>query len=76
MGLGIGSFASNIFIPMVNLSTNPDEKIILPFKAVSYMSGYINLTIFMIVMLSISLLVLINIVKKLDLNQALKLGDD
>lgn len=76
MGLAIGGFASNIFIPMLNLSTNPNEKIILPFKAVSYISGYINLTVFMIIMLSISLLVLINIVKKLDLNQALKLGDD
>ena len=76
MGLAIGGFASNIFIPMLNLSTNPNEKIILPFKAVSYISGYINLAIFMIIMLSISLLVLINIVKKLDLNQALKLGDD
>ncbi len=76
MGALIGGFISNVFVPMLNLSTDPSQKVILPFKPVSFAGGYIKLGVFLFIILFISLLILINIVKKININQALKLGED
>ncbi len=75
MGIIIGSISSNIFIPMLNLSTNPKEKL-LPFKPVSFFGSYVKLTLFMVIVLCISIFILTRIVKKIKIDQALKLGED
>lgn len=74
-GILVGLYASNIFVPLVNLSSNPKEKI-LPFRTVSFIGNYINLGLFMVIILTCCILILIRIVKKIKIDQALKLGED
>lgn len=75
LGVFIGALSSNLFMPMLNLSANSKEKI-LPFKAISQISSYFKLTGFMIFILIISIFILAKIVKKIKIDQALKLGED
>ncbi|WP_032123355.1 ABC transporter permease [Clostridium amazonitimonense] len=75
LGVFIGGLASSLYLPMINLSSNPKEKL-LPFRPVSHISNYINLTLFMFMVLFIVMLLLAKIVKQIKIDQALKLGED
>jgi len=76
MGLLIGSFCSNIFIPMLNLTGITNRDVILPFKVVSFTTSYIKLSISLVIISLLTIFILIKEIKKIDLNQALKLGTD
>ncbi|WP_055669920.1 ABC transporter permease [Desnuesiella massiliensis] len=74
-GIIVGLLSSNVFVPLVNLSSASKEKV-LPFRPISFIGNYISLGLFIIVVLTCCLFILIRIVKKIKIDQALKLGED
>ncbi len=75
IGILIGSLISNLYIPMLNLASNPSEKL-LPFRTISYVLDYIKLGLFMFIIVFIVMILLSRIIKKIKIDQALKLGED
>lgn len=75
IGLGTGLAAGRIFVPLLKLSFDPG-KIVPPFEVVADHSDIIRLAIVTAVMLAAALLILVWLLKRMNIHQAVKLGED
>lgn len=74
-GILIGNIASRVFVPMLQTVYSIEEKV-LPFKMVTVFGDYLRLYIITGLMLVSALFILWRIVSRININQALKLGED
>jgi putative ABC transport system permease protein len=74
-GIAIGGLASKIFIPMYQLVNGAEEQV-PPFKVVAYASDYIRLYIIVALMILVCFTILWRIISRINIGQALKLGED
>ena len=74
-GILIGGLASKIFVPMLQVVYSSEEQV-PPFKVIAYLSDYTRLFVIFTLMLIICFVVLSRFVKKINIGQALKLGED
>ncbi len=75
LGVGVGEIASTLFVPLLQI-TGSAEKYVPPFKVTEYMGDYMRLFGALLLMLTAGLLVLRYIIARININQALKLGED
>lgn len=71
----IGGIASDIFVPLFQVLYNVTEQV-PPFKVISQRSDYFKLYTIVIVMLLVGFLVIARLIKQININKALKLGED
>ena len=71
----IGGVASDIFVPLFQVLYNVTDQV-PPFRVVSQRSDYIKLYIIVLVMLVVGFIVIARLIKKININKALKLGED
>lgn len=74
-GIFIGNMTSGIFVPMLQTIYSIEEKV-LPFKMVTVFGDYLRLYVITGLMLISALVILWRIVSRININQALKLGED
>lgn len=74
-GIGIGTLASYYFIPLYSVNQSAIEQII-PFRIVSQMSDYMRLYVILAFILVSGFAVLARLISTIQINQALKLGED
>jgi putative ABC transport system permease protein len=75
MGIIAGGLTSDLFISLVQMVYSPSEQVI-PFKVVAFSEDYLKLYSIIIMMLLIGVIVLGKLVSKININQALRLGED
>ena len=71
----IGGIASDIFVPLFQVLYNVTEQV-PPFKVVSQRSDYFKLYTIVLVMLLVGFFVIARLIKQININKALKLGED
>ena len=71
----IGGIASDIFVPLFQVLYNVTDQV-PPFRVVSQRSDYIKLYIIVLVMLLVGFIVIARLIKQININKALKLGED
>ncbi len=71
----IGGIASDIFVPLFQVLYNVTDQV-PPFKVVSQRSDYYKLYAIVAVMLLVGFLVIARLIKQININKALKLGED
>ncbi|MCX8129270.1 MAG: ABC transporter permease [Clostridia bacterium] len=74
-GVFIGSLSSKIFVPLLQLVYGSEEQV-PPFRIISYMSDYVRMYIIVGIMLVTCFIILWRIIAKINIGQALKLGED
>jgi putative ABC transport system permease protein len=74
-GTLIGQLNCFIFVPMLQTTMKKSE-MVLPFKIVAMASDYIKLYSIIFIVLIISFIILAKFVKRMKINQAIKLGED
>lgn len=75
VGIITGNATSNIFIPFLKYMGNTQSQY-LPFRPTAYTSDYINLAVILGSMLIVVFIILARFLSKLNINQAIKLGED
>lgn len=75
MGFVIGGTASDLFVPMFRTMYNAADQV-PPFRVQGYPGDYIKLYVIIAVMLIGGFLVLGGIIRRININKALKLGED
>lgn len=75
VGFGLGTFASKIFIPLLEIFYSSAEQVPV-FKIVAYPSDYFKVLIITLIMVISGLIVLARMVKGIKINQVIKLGED
>ncbi len=71
----IGGIASDLFVPLFQVLYNVTDQV-PPFVVVSQRSDYIKLYIIVGIMLVVGFLVIARLIKSININKALKLGED
>lgn len=71
----IGGIASDLFVPLFQVLYNVTEQV-PPFVVVSQRSDYIKLYCIVAIMLLVGFGIIAGLVKKININKALKLGED
>ncbi len=71
----IGGIASDIFVPLFQVLYNVTDQV-PPFRVVSQRSDYIKLYAIVLVMLIVGFIVIARLIKQININKALKLGED
>lgn len=71
----IGGIASDIFVPLFQVLYNVTEQV-PPFRVVAQRSDYYKLYTIVAVMLLVGFLVIARLIKQININKALKLGED
>jgi putative ABC transport system permease protein len=74
-GMVIGSAASRIFVPLMQLVYSNEEQV-PPFKVIVSMNDYERLFVIVLIMLFICFAVLRRFIAKINIGQAIKLGED
>ncbi len=75
MAFIIGGIASDLFVPLFRSMYNPIDQV-PPFRVAALQSDYIKIYVIIVLMLGGGFAILGNLIKKLDINKALKLGED
>ncbi len=75
MSFIIGGITSDLFVPLFRSMYSPIEQI-PPFRVAALQSDYIKIYVIIVLMLGGGFAILGNLIKKLDINKALKLGED
>lgn len=75
LGMIIGGVTSLIYVPLFKLSLNI-EQMMPPFAAVSDASDEMKIYIFTAIMLIVGSAILIGFLRKIKIDQAIKLGED
>ncbi len=75
MAFIIGGIASDLFVPLFRSMYNPIDQV-PPFRVAALQSDYIKIYVIIVIMLGGGFAILGNLIKKLDINKALKLGED
>ena len=71
----IGGIASDIFVPLFQVLYNVTEQV-PPFRVVAQRSDYYKLYAIVAIMLLVGFIVIARLIKKININKALKLGED
>ncbi len=71
----IGGIASDLFVPLFQVLYNVTDQV-PPFVVVSQRSDYIKLYCIVLVMLMVGFIVIARLIKAININKALKLGED
>ncbi|MBQ8623992.1 MAG: FtsX-like permease family protein [Oscillospiraceae bacterium] len=71
----IGGIASDLFVPLFQVLYNVTDQV-PPFVVVSERGDYIKLYIIVLVMLLVGFAVIAHLIKQININKALKLGED
>lgn len=71
----IGGIASDIFVPLFQVLYNVTDQV-PPFKVISQRSDYFKLYAIVLIMLFVGFLVIARLIKQININKALKLGED
>ncbi len=71
----IGGIASDIFVPLFQVLYNVTDQV-PPFRVISQRSDYIKLYVIVLVMLIVGFIVIARLIKQININKALKLGED
>jgi putative ABC transport system permease protein len=75
IGIGTGLAAGRIFVPLFQLSFDPG-KIVPPFEVVPDNADIVRLAVATAFMLAVALLILAWLLKRMNIHQAVKLGED
>lgn len=75
LGIIAGNTACSLFVPLIEGMWN-NGKFTVPVKNISYLSEYLSFGGIMIVIFAIMLLILIRNIKKLNINEAIKMGEE
>ena len=75
MAFVIGGIASDMFVPLFRSMYNPADQV-PPFLVAAAQSDYIKLYLLIVVMLGGGFAILGALIKKININKALKLGED
>ncbi|MBQ8613476.1 MAG: ABC transporter permease [Ruminiclostridium sp.] len=75
MSFIIGGITSDLFVPLFRSMYNPIDQV-PPFRVAALQSDYIKIYVIIVLMLGGGFAILGNLIKKLDINKALKLGED
>ncbi len=75
MSFIIGGIASDVFVPLFRSMYTPAEQV-PPFRVAAAQSDYIKMYVIIIVMLGGGFAILGALIKKININKALKLGED
>lgn len=75
MGIIAGGLSSDLFISLLQIIYNSSEQI-LPFRVVALRADYLKLYLIIIMMLLMGVIVLSKLISKININQALRLGED
>jgi len=75
MAFIIGGITSDLFVPLFRSMYNPVDQV-PPFRVAALQSDYIKIYVIIVLMLGGGFAILGNLIKKLDINKALKLGED
>ncbi len=75
MGIFIGLVASNIFVPLFQMTDSAVSQV-PPFRIISYANDRIKIYIFIIVTLCIGITILGYLLSSIKIDQAIKLGED
>ena len=71
----IGGVASDLFVPLFQVLYNVTDQV-PPFVVISQRSDYIKLYCIVLVMLLVGFVVIARLIKSININKALKLGED
>ena len=71
----IGGIASDLFVPLFHVLYNVTDKV-PPFVVASSRADYIKLYCIVLVMLIVGFIVIARLIKQININKALKLGED
>jgi putative ABC transport system permease protein len=74
-GILFGSLASRVFIPMLEIIYSATEQV-PPLRVIAYIDDYIKVIGFTLIMLVSGLAILYTFVRKINVHQILKLGED
>lgn len=74
-GIFIGNITGQIFVPLLQMVYSAEEQV-PPFRIISSSGDYLRLYIIFGLMLVVAMLVLWRIINKVNISQALKLGED
>jgi len=75
IGVLTGAAASRLFVPLLELTMDANEQV-PPYLVVAQMNDLHKIYLFMGVMFVVGLSVLWGIIRSININQALKLGED
>ncbi|QDP39022.1 ABC transporter permease [Radiobacillus deserti] len=75
LGIFVGGVTSRLFVPLFQLSFDPVD-VVPPFEVIFSASDELKIYLFVLVMLGIGLSLLIVLLRKINIHQAVKLGED
>jgi putative ABC transport system permease protein len=75
IGVVIGGIASRLFVPLLQI-TGGAAQYVPPFRVTENLNDYVKLFIALLIMIILGLIVLSRIISRININQALKLGED
>ena len=75
IGVFIGGITSNLFVPMFQYGFNA-ENTVPPFEAIFDPQDELKIYFFICSILLVGLLVLVRLLRKIKIHQAIKLGED
>lgn len=75
IGICIGNLSSKLFVPLLQI-TGSAAQYVPPFKVTEFPSDYYKLYTILFIMIIAALIILRWIISKININQALKLGED
>jgi len=74
-GIQLGNIASKIFVPLFEMVYSSDQQV-PPFKVISDINDYLRLYTIMALMLILCFYIIGRLISKINISQALKLGED
>ena len=75
MSFVIGGIASDVFVPLFRSMYTPAEQV-PPFRVAAAQSDYIKMYTIIVIMIGGGFAILGALIKKININKALKLGED
>ncbi|HBM81993.1 MAG TPA: ABC transporter permease [Clostridiaceae bacterium] len=75
MGIVVGGITSNLFVPLLQMAYSSKEQV-PPFRVVASGADYIKLYIIIALMMLTGIIILARMIAKINISQALKLGED
>ena len=75
MSFIIGGIASDVFVPLFRSMYTPAEQV-PPFRVAAAQSDYIKMYVIIVIMLGGGFAILGALIRKININKALKLGED
>ncbi|UFT99662.1 FtsX-like permease family protein [Radiobacillus kanasensis] len=75
LGILVGGITSRLFVPLFQLSFDPTQ-VVPPFEVIFAASDELKIYLFVVIMLGIGLTILVTLLRKINIHQAVKLGED